>query len=216
MNHIEDMAELYALGLLGESEGARIRKHIMRCRVCRYAVVQAQDVVAAVAQEVPQLEPSSALRQRLLDSSRPTASARTRPSFGWFTAGLATGIAAAALLLLPARMSIQQSASQNDLALSTIVQSHFTHVPFTALSAKAPQGKVLYAKHAAWLYIIVHAPRPGTQVALEGPGGTKYLGALPIFGENGTLFVRDRGLFHTVVLLREGRVVSRATPTKSP
>ncbi|MEO6913798.1 MAG: anti-sigma factor [Candidatus Baltobacteraceae bacterium] len=216
MMHIDESAELYALGMLDEREAAQVRRHIATCDSCRDLVVHAEDVVSRIGEEAPQLEPSTSLRARILQSARGTAPSKPSPHWRWFTSGILTGaaagIVAAALVLLPGRTNIQNSATQNDLAFSTIVQSHFSHVPFQALQQNAPQGKVLYAKHGEWLYVVVHSPQPGTRVGFEGASGGSNLRDLVVFGANGTLFIRAPGAFKAIILVLRGETLARAVP----
>lgn len=215
MNHIDESAELYALGMLDELEAERVRAHVTDCAQCRDLVLNAQEVVSRISEEAPLLEPGQSLRARILQSARSTERSKAIPPWRWFVSGIAAGILAAAFVLLPGRMNVQNIASQNDLAFSTIVQSHFSHVPFEALVANAPQGKVLYAKHGEWLYVVVHSPAPGTQVALEGSTGREYIHDLAIFGANGTLFVQSPVAFRAVILVLHGKTIARATPAIS-
>jgi hypothetical protein len=85
-------------------------------------------------------------------------------------------------------------------------------VPLTALRAGAPAGKVLYARTGGWLYVIVHAPPPGTSVRLQYRSGTvQDAGKLTSTGENATLFVPyPRPLPVDVVLTKNGQAIARA------
>ncbi len=212
MNHIGEDAELYALGMLSDFETAQIRQHIGACSACRTSVSRAADVIAALAAETPQLEPGIALRARLLkDAGLGTPKGR-KTSWKWFAAGAFAGIAAAALVFLPMRASQDRIAAQNDLAFSTLVGSHFNHVQFAPATADAPRGKVLYGRHGEWVYVIVHAPRSGTEVALVRATGRTMLGSLLASGSNDTIFKANPGRFISIELVANGKVIAQAVP----
>lgn len=211
MSHLEEHAELYALGMLDDVEAARARRHTEECEECRKRLIDAQNVVTQIAQASPQIEPDASLRTRLLISAG-SAGRRTSRAWAWFAGGTAAGILAASLVLVPGRFDHARLTERNDIAFSTIVASHFLHVPFTGLERSAPAGKMLYGKHAEWLYIIVHAPTKTMEVQLVGPNGTRIAGELSADGANATLFIANPGRFRVVELTVEGKPIARATP----
>jgi hypothetical protein len=214
MTHIGESAELYALGMLAQSESESVLAHAQMCSECAQSLERAQQVVSTLSQGVPQYEPRSALRDRILAST--TRAQGDRRPLGWLGGGLVAGALAATLILMPGHFTTQVPSRGDELALSTIVQSHFNHVSFVALRQGAPQAKALYAKHLEWIYVIVYKPPQGLQVQIQNASGSRNLGALGRSGENGTLFVRAPGAIEHIVLLEGGVALARATPVVTP
>ena len=208
--HIDESAELYALGMLDESESAAVLAHSDTCTECAHALRRASQVVASLSEAVPQQEPHASLRDRVLASGIGGAEKHSR--WRWFGSGLAAGVCAAAIVLVPALFSAYRNVPRDDVALTTIVQSHFNHVSFTPMQTGAPQAKALYAKHLEWIYIVVHNPPAGMQVRANDGRRTRVLGTLSTSGENGTLFVRTPGPLQEIELLDKGAAVARAVP----
>ena len=205
--HIDESAELYALGMLDESEAASVLAHTDTCAECAHALRRASQVVASLSEGIPQLEPRPSLRDRVLTSAQGGAERRSR--MRWFGGGLAAGACAAAIVLF-ALFGAHRNAPTDEAALTTIVQSHFNHASFAPLKPGAPQAKALYAKHLEWIYIVVHRPPAGMEVLARNGRQSRVLGTLNASGENGTLFVRAPGPLDAVELLDNGAVVARA------
>ena len=210
MKHLEESAELYALGMLDEVESEAVLAHAGSCSDCERALEQARQVVASLSEPVPQHEPRPALRDRLLASG--AGAAETRSRWRWFGSGLSAGLAAAVLVLLFGHFTFQKGPSNDELALTTIVQSHFNHVSFVPLRHGAPQAKALYAKHLEWMYIVVHNPPRDLEIIARNGAGSRVLGTLSASGENGTLFVRSPGPVKEVDLVDHGITLAHATP----
>lgn len=198
MTHVAESAELYALGALDLQEQARVEAHVRECEQCRAALGDAEYVVAALAESLAAVEPPP-LRKP----------APRLPSF-WL--GALAGAAAVAAFLLPGWLTFSRNAQQNDLALSSVVQSHFNHVAFAPVRPGAPAGKVLFARSGGWLYVIVHHPAAGLTVRLEPRfSAARDAGALVAGGENATLFVPyPQRLPVDVVLTERGVPLARA------
>ena len=211
MKHIEEDAELYALGMLDDLEAARVRSHVAECAECRQRVGEAQNVVTQLAAASPQIEPDAVLRSRLFASARTTTTQKVPRMWTAVAAGIAAGVLAASLILVPGRMNQTRLAARNDIAFSTIVRSHFLHVQFAPLEAAAPQAKMLYGRHGEWLYVIVHTPSRHFGVRLVG-GDARTVAELTSEGANATLFIADPGQFTAVELTLDGKPVARAIP----
>jgi hypothetical protein len=214
MTHIDESAELYALGMLDDAESASVLAHAKTCAECARSLARAEQVVAALSEGILETSVRPQLRDRLLASAAGPSKARVR--YRWFGGGLAAGLAVAALVLLSFHFTGWSTPTSDDLALSTIVQSHFYHVSFVALHPGAPKAKVLYAKHLEWIYVIIHEPPRGMEVVAAETSGTRTLGRLDVAGENGTLFLRAPGRIKQILLLENGVAVARATPVSGP
>jgi hypothetical protein len=201
MKHLEELAELYALGSLEAAEESSVRAHIADCEACRQRVSDAERVVLAFAETEPQVE----VRQ---------ASLRARaPSSMWrFAAGLAAGLVLPLLILLPVAFHARQSQEQTDVALSALVNSHFNHVAFTRQAADAPAAKLLYARNGQWLYVIVVQPRSDLGVLVRGPNGLRAAGTIPGNRAESALFIAQPGAVSEVLLTRGGSTVAQARP----
>ena len=210
MDHIDQDAGLYALGMLDEFESANVRHHIAQCVPCMNLVQNAERVIAQFSEHVPQREPSGALRNRIVNALRAKEPAR-RNHFA-FLGGALAGVLAAALVLVPGRIGMQSVLTNDDRALSTLVQSHFNHAAFVATVPGAPSAKVLYGRHAEWLYIVVHDPPRGLQVQMTIGRKRRPLGDLVASGENASILLRDPGMIGDLELVVDGKVVARAHP----
>ncbi len=213
MTHFDESAELYALGMLDELEAARVLAHARECPACAGLIERAALVVSALSEGVPVCQPADALRDRLLSSAGPQHKDRGR--WKWFGGGLVAGLTAAALVILPAYVTMQNMPRTADLALSTIVASHFNHVSFSALRQGAPAAKALYGKHIEWIYVVVHEPPEGLQVRIKRAEGTSTI-TLDVSGENGTAFVPSPGAVREIDLIEKGTMLARAVPVASP
>ena len=114
--------------------------------------------------------PSPALERRLRDSVRPQlGAAKDRPSILRFA--LAAAIALIFLGLGWQTLVLQQRLKADDVALVTMVHSHFNHVSMAPESANPVAAKILYARDGSWMYII--ADKPGGSlhaIARNGDG----------------------------------------------
>lgn len=213
LKHVDENAELYALGMLSDAESQDVERHARSCTTCRGRVANARETVTRIAQEEPPYEPSPNLRARIANAAampQPVAGA-LRPRWLLLASGIVAGVAAASLVFLPFGLTAQRAARENDLAISAIVTSHFSHVSFEPLEAQAPQAKILYERHGAWLYVLVRAPQKGMAVGLEIGSRVKTVGPLTELGENGMLLVGNPGHVTAVVLRLNGKSIARAT-----
>lgn len=201
--HIEELAELYALGALDADEYDLVQAHIRTCPDCALRVQAAEDAVTALAQTLPPKSPSRALDLRFEPPSRPGI------RFTSFTSGLAAGIVLALLVWLPGYFAAQNRAHATDVALSALVQSHFGHVPFVKVQPDAPAAKLIYGRKREWLYVVVHGDA-ALHVGLKHGASTTDVGPLVPSGENEARFMTAPSDFDAVVLLRNGVIAEMA------
>jgi anti-sigma factor RsiW len=211
-DHIGDDAELYALGALDADEAAAVEQHIDTCDECAARVAEAQATASSLAGALPAVTPSPELERRVRDSLR----ASTRPALR-LNPGI-WGYAVAAVFALSffgvglQSLQLHQRLSNEDVALATIVHSHFVHVSMRPLSAAEPVvAKVLYARDGSWVYVL--ADRPGGTLHAFGytAHGTSDLGALASNGRTASLLVRPRSPLRSIVLRRDGAQIAVAT-----
>jgi hypothetical protein len=174
VNHLDDDAELYALGLTDRERGAEIEAHLAGCDACRARVVAAESAAASLAAALP-----------------PAPAAAPRPSW-WTTAATAAAIVFAATTSFASVSAHSASAqlARTDAALGAIASSHFGHTTLTSHTTII--AKVLYARDGTWVYVVAeNAPR-GAHVKLRSGSAVRDLGALDS-GVPATLFARSPG-----------------------
>ncbi len=213
IDHIEELAELYAVGSLDELESARVERHAQECAACAARLHEAETTVAtlAQAQALPVHEPPASLRARLdrsIDRSRHGA-------LTWHP--FAVAIAAAIVLaFIPTFVAVDRSTAllamrQDERALARLASAgtQINHAQF--MSGKQPMNaKVLYGPHGDWYYVVVMHPRPGMQVAYVHGGRMEMLGSVEMHGESGTLYLPVNHKMDELALLEGSTVVADA------
>jgi predicted anti-sigma-YlaC factor YlaD len=200
--HLDEEAELYALGVLGPTDATRIEAHVAQCAVCATRLGEAERVVAELATAVPPVEQ----RLRALPSRRGTMQR-------WYAVAavfvLMAGVSLGSLLDV---RTLADRVSSDDTILSTIATSHFSHAEFTAVGAGAPVAKVLYARKGEWVYIIVDGAVPGCTAFATHAGVRVELGDVMLHGKTSTLFVRNPGPVERIDLVRNGALMETVRP----
>ena len=193
MNHLDDDAELYALGLTERERDAEIEAHLATCDACRARVVAAESAAASLAATVP-----------------PMPAATPRRTW-WAPVATAAAVVFAATTALQTA-SVQNASAQlarTDTALGAIASSHFGHTTLT--SQPGVVAKALYARDGAWVYVVAeNAPR-GAHLVLRNGAASRDLGALD-GGAPATLFVRAPGRADEISVVAGDRVVAHGTP----
>ncbi len=202
--HIDELAELYALGSLEEPQRALVNAHVRTCEACAARLGEAESTIAAL---IEPSTPSAALDRRM------HAALVSRSPWRW-TAPL---VAAAFVLGLLPSMLLWSSVSRNagfdteqTQAVQAMVNSHFAHAPFVQLSADAPKAKLIYSRTADWRYVVAQTDRP-YEVAAQTNGRTIVLGQLRVRGNAGELFVAHAPASREFLLLDGSRTVGRVT-----
>jgi hypothetical protein len=193
VNHLDDDAELYALGLTDRERDAEIEAHLAACGACRARVVAAESAAASLAAALPPM-PAAAPRR------------------AWWTA-----VATAAAVVFAATAAFEGTTAhtastelaRTDAALGAIASSHFGHT--TLASEPNVVAKVLYARDGSWIYIVAQNAPPGAHVVLGRGAASRDLGALDA-GAPATLFVRAPGRAAEISVLAGDRVVAHGAP----
>ncbi len=208
--HLGEDAELYPLGILDDEAVRKVERHIALCSACAERVAQAQSVAASLAAALPAPAPSPALGRRLRDSIRP------RPPAGILRASafrfaVAAVIALALIGLSWQTLVLRGRLATEDLALVTMVHSHFNHVSMAPESANPVAAKILYARDGAWIYIIADKPGGPLHAIAKMATGRVDLGVLASAGETATLLFRPHERIRSIILRRAGTSVASAT-----
>jgi hypothetical protein len=152
MNHIDQEAELYALGMLEDEERARIDDHLATCEACTVLVGQAEAAVAALIDSTQQRRPE-----------RRTA---------WWPMAIAAAFAVAAAGLLGQNVILHGALSNDGEVLATMVNSHFSHTQFQSPGGTEIPAKAIYERHGKW-YEILAVGTPAWHVVFVRPDGTR-------------------------------------------
>jgi len=178
MNHIDDSAELYALGALDELERKRVEAHVASCTECARRLGDAERAVAYAIEADPQYEPTPALAARLsasLDAARPKARNATVPR-AWFAIA-----AAFAILALPVGFMMRGTMAPKS-------DAQFANATFKmmALHPVAMSAHVTYAKSGDFYAVMVKHPMRSLHVAYVHPDGTmETIGKVETHGDTG-------------------------------
>ena len=206
--HLGEDAELYPLGILDDDAARNVERHVASCSECAERVAQAQAVAASLAAALPLATPSPALERRLRESARPQPSVKLRGSL--FPFALAAAFALAFLGLGWQTLVLREQLQNEDVALVTMVHSHFNHVSMSPESANPVAAKILYARDGSWVYIIADKPGGVLHAIAHTAAGGADLGALGSAGETATLLVHPRERILSITLQRAGTDVASA------
>ena len=206
--HLGEDAELYPLGILDDDAARNVERHVALCSECAERVAQAQAVAASLAAALPQATPSPALERRLRESARPQPSAKLRASL--FPFALAAAFALAFLGLGWQALVLRERLAAEDVALVTMVHSHFNHVSMSPESANPVAAKILYARDGSWIYIIADKPGGPLHAIARSAAASTDLGVLGRTGETATLLVRPPERILSITLQRAGTDVASA------
>ena len=209
IEHLGENAELYPLGILDDDAARDVERHIEHCSKCAERVARAENVAASLAAALPLATPSPALEQRLRESTRPQLGARKRGADV-----LRFAIAAALVIALLGfglqTLVLRQRLAAEDVALVTMVHSHFNHVSMSPESANPVAAKILYARDGSWVYVIADRPGGALRVVAHISGGAADLGDLTSAGETATLLLHPRERIRSITLQRAGTTVASA------
>jgi anti-sigma factor RsiW len=207
--HLGENAELYPLGILDDDAAREVERHIASCSECAERVARAEAVAASLAAALPLATPSPALERRLRESTLPQLGVRkTRPNVLRFAIAAAFVIAFLGLGLQT--LLLRQRLAAEDVALVTMVHSHFNHVSMSPESASPVAAKILYARDGSWVYIIADKPGGALHAIAHTERGVADLGAMLKAGETATLLVHPSERVRSIVLQRGGTTVASA------
>ena len=193
MNHIDDDAEHYALGLLDDGERARIDAHLATCDACTRHVGEAEAVVAGLI-DVTQASP--------------------RPRMPRWPYAVAAAFALAAGLLLGQNVFMRGALDGDGTVLATLVNSHFDHAQFQTASGAPVGAKAIYERHGKWFEILVDGT-PAWRVIFVRADGSRdpALGGFARRGSASVLTASPAGRVRTIELEdADGHIVGTVRP----
>jgi anti-sigma factor RsiW len=197
--HLDDLAELYALGELSADEAAFVESHIAECAQCLQQVGEAEETVLALERQYAKQSPPDLLGKRLRFEQR-------APAPWWRFAGAA---AAGLVLGLGILWPQMQRGDESQRAIDAMIHSHFSHAQFAALAPGAPDAKVIYARDRSWLYVVASGRHDYEVDAVQGSSRTT-LGTLHAEGRVSTLFIDHPTSATQIELVDRGKDVERA------
>jgi hypothetical protein len=177
MNHIDDAAELYAIGALDDLERMRVDAHVATCGACAGRLGEAERAVTLAIEADPQYEPSSALRARLSRSldAAPRRSFRATPRTAWFALAAAIAIAVVpAGFLTREYAAMHATVATDDMLMQRLADGSLASATFAPMkTAKpAPSARVMYARSGDFYAVVVRHPTRALEVAYVHPDGT--------------------------------------------
>lgn len=198
--HLEESAELYALGALPDDERAAADTHLAECDACARRVGEAEQTVAAMVQPDSSFSPQ--LDRRMRGSFIQRGS--WRAWYPFVAAAFILGLLPS-LVLLQRNQNFEAADANRAQALSAMVHSHFLHAPFVKLAPDAPAAKAIFARNGSWLYVIANSGKDLTLMS-----GGRVLGTVTGSGDERTLFVAHPPRSTEIYLSDGSRKLARA------
>lgn len=202
--HIDELAELYALGTLDEEERLRVDAHALDCTACAQRLGEAESTIAAIERSVP--APAS------LDRRMSGVFARRRgvrfPA-ALAAAALIVGLLLSAWALRLVRSTIAFDADRQQ-AVVAMVSGHFAHAQFQAATPDSPKAKLIYARNGDWVFAVAQTSRPLSLHAVTREGEVA-LGTLRVEGSAAELFVPRPPPASVFALYDGNREIGRVT-----
>jgi Putative zinc-finger len=223
--HVEDLAELYALGALTDPERVKVDEHLRVCTDCARLVGASERDVALIASSEAQSDAPAQLAARVERMFRARPSTTPIPSQVLSSRAasrdrrwrLAAAMAAAFLVgILPSlyfwnenrdlhRAMLAQSGAMERLALA----SHRTSTFWP--TEKGRPAQVLYAPDGSWYLIVVRGLSKTLAVVWMHDGAHTMLGDAVPHGGIATLYLPKSHRMDRLALMDGGRIVAEAT-----
>jgi len=192
--HLDDDAELYALGFTEGERSEEIEAHLATCAPCCERVAAAESVAASLAAALPPM-PAAAPRRR-----------------AWWPQ-----LATAAAVIFAATTALEGNFAQvasnrvqrTDVALTALASTHFAHTTLT--SRPGLIVKAIYSRDGAWAYVVASGAPAGAHVVLQQGAAQRDLGALDD-GAPATLFIHEPGRGDEYDIVADGKTIAHGKP----
>jgi energy-converting hydrogenase Eha subunit A len=192
--HLDDDAELYALGFTERERSEEIEAHLATCAACCERVAAAESVAASLAAALPPM-PAAAPQRRTWWPQLATAAAVVFAA----TTALEGGLVHVA----------SNRVQRTDVALTALASTHFAHTTLT--SRPGLIAKAIYSRQGAWAYVVASGAPAGAHVVLRQGAAQRDLGALDD-GAPATLFISRPGLGDEYDIVSNGNVIAHGKP----
>jgi hypothetical protein len=200
MSHIDDSAEIYALGALDELERRRVDAHVATCAPCARRLGEAESAVVFAIEADPQYEPSLALRARLNESFGEARPKRATVPRAWFAIA-----AVFAILALPLGFM-----TRGYMAPAAGGYANAIFVPMGSRSV-AMTAHVMYAKSGNFYAVMIEHPTRSLDVAYVHPDGTmETIGKVEMHGDIGIAMMPIDHKMPVLALVDGATVVAEA------
>ena len=193
--HLDDDAELYALGLTERERSDEIEAHLTTCAACCERVAAAESVAASLAAALPPMPAAAAPRQRTWWPQLATAAAVVFAATTALEGGLVHGAS--------------DRVQRTDVALSALASTHFAHTTLT--SRPGLVAKAIYSRDGAWAYIVASGAPAGAHVVLRQGAAQRDLGAMDD-GAPATLFIHQPGRGDEYDIVAGGTTIAHGKP----
>jgi hypothetical protein len=198
--HLEEAAELYALGALPDDERAAAEAHVAECGACARRVGEAEEALAELA--TPQApSPQLDRRVRAMFARR---SGGARAFYPLVAAAIIIALLPGALFWQRDR-DLRAADAVNRQAVAAMIGSHFLHSQFVKVEPDAPAAKAIFARNGAWLYVIAVTGRDLTLTA-----GGRTVGKLSGTGNERSLFIEHPPATKSLMLSDGSRILAHA------
>lgn len=206
LEHIDDAADLYALGALDDEERRAIDRHVAQCDACARLLSEAEERVATLAQADVQHRAPAQLERRVSSIVR----SRPRPSASFMA------IAAALVIgLLPSAYFWQQNQAMHAAmvadadAMNRVASSPHRSVAFSEMPGGSA-ARVMYAPDGTWYVVMVRGASRALSVAWMHDGQQTMLGTAMPHGEVALLYLPRSHRMDQLALMDGDRVVAEA------
>jgi energy-converting hydrogenase Eha subunit A len=194
--HLDDDAELYALGFTERERSEEIEAHLATCAACCARVAAAESVAASLAAALPPM---------------PAAKPRRQSQTWWPQLATAAAVVFAATTALEGGLvhGESQRVQRTDVALTALASTHFAHTTLT--SRPGLIVKTIYSRDGAWAYVVASGAPAGAHVVLRQGSAQRDLGALDD-GTPATLFIQQPGRGDEYDIVANGNVIAHGKP----
>ena len=132
------LASEYVLDALDQAERAAVDRHLAECADCRALFAEEARVLDALGRGVPQVPPPAALRDRVLATARPRASA-SRGIYPWLAA------AAAVILLAGAGWQLSRRNAEHDRSMAIVAAADLVQFELRGDASAPARARALWS-----------------------------------------------------------------------